>query len=280
MSSSAEPISDPQPPPTGQPSQQQEQDAILPENANATLYINNLNEKVKLPVLKQSLEALFSTYGKVLNVTAHANLRMRGQAFVSFNDVSVADQARKEVGGFPLYGKPMKIDFARNPSDAVVLDRNGDDEKAQEFQKHKKLRLERKKISRKENPIRRKAIEKKIREKKLAAGELKEGEELDQLGAATSGAGAKREDDRLPDEYLPPNKILFLQNIPDGVGKGELEAMFSVYPNYQEVQTIPGKSSIAFVEFSDIPSSASAREALNGYNFGGGDKLKITFARA
>jgi hypothetical protein len=32
---------------------------------------------------------------------------MRGQAFVSFRDKKSADQAKKDVNEFPLYGKPI-----------------------------------------------------------------------------------------------------------------------------------------------------------------------------
>ena len=42
-----------------------------------------------------------------MDVVAHSNLRMRGQAFVSFADPQVAKKAMKEVRGFPLYSKPM-----------------------------------------------------------------------------------------------------------------------------------------------------------------------------
>ena len=31
----------------------------------------------------------------------------------------------------------------------------------------------------------------------------------------------------MPDEYLPPNKILFLQNLPETVSKDQLTALFS-----------------------------------------------------
>jgi RNA recognition motif-containing protein len=31
----------------------------------------------------------------------------------------------------------------------------------------------------------------------------------------------------MPDEYLPPNKILFLQNLPESVTKDQLLALFS-----------------------------------------------------
>lgn len=31
----------------------------------------------------------------------------------------------------------------------------------------------------------------------------------------------------MPDEYLPPNKILFIQNLPDDITKERLETMFN-----------------------------------------------------
>ena len=60
-----------------------------------------------ITVLKASLRGLFKSYGEVLDVVAHKNLRMRGQAFVSFESTDIAQKAAKEVRGFPLYSKPM-----------------------------------------------------------------------------------------------------------------------------------------------------------------------------
>jgi len=60
-----------------------------------------------LLVMKKTLWGLFKTYGEVLDVVAHNNLRMRGQAFVSFPDAETAKRALREVQRFPLYSKPM-----------------------------------------------------------------------------------------------------------------------------------------------------------------------------
>ena len=57
--------------------------------------------------LKQSLKVLFKQYGRVLDVTAHRSVRMRGQAFVTIDSIKAAALAVKEVKGFPLYGRPM-----------------------------------------------------------------------------------------------------------------------------------------------------------------------------
>lgn len=79
----------------------------LPEGASEVVYVHNLNEKIKLDVMKQSLKVLFREYGRVLGVTAHANVRMRGQAFVTLDSKDAAAKAVHEVQKFPLYGKPM-----------------------------------------------------------------------------------------------------------------------------------------------------------------------------
>lgn len=105
-----------------QQEEEEEDDGTIPENATETLYLQNLNEKVQvkgellgryagmsltLLVMKQSLALLFKSYKPLLPIIMHGNIRMRGQAFVSFPDVETANRARKEVSRFPLYGRPM-----------------------------------------------------------------------------------------------------------------------------------------------------------------------------
>jgi len=230
-----------------------------PVQATETLYIQNLNEKIKIDVLKASLRGLFKNYGTVLDVVAHPNLRMRGQAFVSFESPEIASKALNEVKGFPLYSKPMQISFARTRSDAVVRELDEDN-----LETHKKERLERKRKARWNNPHRVKA-----RAKRAAA-------EAD--GAAPAPA-TKRPNVQMPDEYLPPNKILFLQNLPQDVTQAALIELFSQYPNLVEVRMIPTKKDIAFVEYADEGSAGVAKDALHNHKLDGEQKIKITFAR-
>lgn len=238
---------------------------------NETLYIQNLNERVKLPVLKQSLEALFSTYGKVLSVIAHANVRMRGQAFVSFKSQDTAAKAMREVNGFPLYGKAMRITFAKTKSDSVVRHLAGTEGDAA-LDAHKKARLAQKPITRRRNVLRQREMERK--RKAAAAGVPVEAVE------PRSASLARVQANQLPDEYLPPNKILFLQQIPSTTTREDLQNLFGTYPNLHEVRIVPGRSDIAFVEYNDIPSGVQAREATNGYTFPSGERLKVSYARA
>merc|ERR1711997_879236 len=70
---------------------------------NNTVYINNLNEKIKKVDLKKSLYAIFSQFGSILDIMAWKNLRMRGQAFVVYKEVTSATNAiRSMQGGFGL----------------------------------------------------------------------------------------------------------------------------------------------------------------------------------
>ena len=68
---------------------------------------------------------MFKTYGEVLDVVAHSNLRMRGQAFVSFASKDSASRALRDVQRFPLYSKPMvslvvNIDINAEPNGCLA----------------------------------------------------------------------------------------------------------------------------------------------------------------
>ncbi|PBP17752.1 RNA recognition domain-containing protein [Diplocarpon rosae] len=88
---------------------------------NATVYVRNLEERIKLPTISSSLKELFSEYGTVLDVVAKGNLKAKGQAFVVFDNVASAQQCIEEVQGFELFGKPMQLAFAKTRSDAFIL---------------------------------------------------------------------------------------------------------------------------------------------------------------
>lgn len=54
--------------------------SLLPPNE--TLYVNNINEKIKKDVLKKNLYMLFSQYGKVKKIVACKGIKMRGQVYM------------------------------------------------------------------------------------------------------------------------------------------------------------------------------------------------------
>lgn len=105
---------------------------------NKTLYVRNLDESIKLPILKQDLNTIFSQFGTVINVVAHKNIRMRGQAFIVFDDLGAAQKALGAVQEFPFHGKKMEVHYAKTQSDDTVKRERGEDA----LEQHKRQRLD------------------------------------------------------------------------------------------------------------------------------------------
>uniref|UniRef100_A0A1A8GBQ7 Myeloid/lymphoid or mixed-lineage leukemia (Trithorax homolog), translocated to, 4 n=1 Tax=Nothobranchius korthausae TaxID=1143690 RepID=A0A1A8GBQ7_9TELE len=86
---------------------------------NHTIYINNINDKVKKEELKRSLYALFSQFGQIVDIVAMKTEKMRGQAFVIFKELTAATNALRQLQGFPFYNKPMRIQYAKTDSEVI-----------------------------------------------------------------------------------------------------------------------------------------------------------------
>jgi RNA recognition motif-containing protein len=74
---------------------------------NTTLYINNLNDKINKDEIRSQLYALFTTYGKLIDVVATKTSKMRGQAFLVFTDLPSATAALRACDGMVFYNKPL-----------------------------------------------------------------------------------------------------------------------------------------------------------------------------
>lgn len=57
--------------------------------------------------LRAQLYALFSTYGKIIDVVAQKGAKKRGQAFVVFRDLAGATSALRSLDGELFYDKKM-----------------------------------------------------------------------------------------------------------------------------------------------------------------------------
>uniref|UniRef100_A0A3Q3G6Z6 Small nuclear ribonucleoprotein polypeptide B2 n=1 Tax=Labrus bergylta TaxID=56723 RepID=A0A3Q3G6Z6_9LABR len=104
---------------------------------NHTIYINNINDKVKKEEMKRSLYALFSQFGQILEVVAMKTMKMRGQAFVVFKELAASTNALRQLQGFPFYNKPMRIQYAKTDSEVIakVKGTYGDKEKKKDKKK-------------------------------------------------------------------------------------------------------------------------------------------------
>ena len=166
---------------------------------NHTVYINNLNEKIKKEDLKKSLYAIFSQFGQILDIVALKTLKMRGQAFVIFKEISSATNALRSMQGFPFYDKPMRINYSKTDSDMIAKMKGT-------FQ---------------ERP-------------KKAPGEAKKKSKKPKAGTGAAGAGAAGQGGV---DNAPPNQILFLTNLPTETNEMMLSMLFNQFPGFKEVPT-------------------------------------------
>ncbi|EIW69518.1 hypothetical protein TREMEDRAFT_24129, partial [Tremella mesenterica DSM 1558] len=72
-----------------------------------TLFITNLETKTKKIELRSQLYALFTPFGKVIDVVAKKHGGGRGQAFVVFEEQAAATAALRGLHGEPFYSKEL-----------------------------------------------------------------------------------------------------------------------------------------------------------------------------
>ena len=93
---------------------------LAPKHA---LYINNLNDKIKIPTIKRTLHAAFSQFGQITDIVMRNSYRLRGQAFVIYKDIESAAKALRTMQGFIFYDKPLRIQYAKTESDLITKQR-------------------------------------------------------------------------------------------------------------------------------------------------------------
>lgn len=211
---------------------------------NHTIYINNLNEKIKKDELKKSLYAIFSQFGQIMDIVALKTLKMRGQAFVIFKEISSATNALRTMQGFPFYDKPMRITYSKADSDVIA----------------------KMKGTFKERP-------KKPKPPKPAVSEEKKTKKQKNNASSESGNNSSSNAEQ------PPNQILFLTNLPEETNEMMLSMLFNQFPGFKEVRLVPNRHDIAFVEFASELQSSAAKEALQGFKITPTHAMKISFAK-
>lgn len=82
-----------------------------------TLYVRNLNDKVKVEEMRVNLYMLFSTYGEIVSVRMRSTQQLRGQAFIVFKEQFSSDSALSELQNLNIFGKSIIIEYARQKSD-------------------------------------------------------------------------------------------------------------------------------------------------------------------
>ncbi|EPS69668.1 hypothetical protein M569_05098 [Genlisea aurea] len=234
-----------------------EEELEAPEiHKNQTIYINNLNEKIKLDELKRSLNAVFSQFGKITEVLAFKTLKHKGQAWVVFEDVSSANSALRQMQGFPFYDKPMRIQYAKTKSDCIAK-ADGTFVPREKKRKHEDRGR-----------------------KKRDSHDAGRGQHLAFHHGAPplsqipfmGGRGGS-------DGPAPPNNILFVQNLPHQTTSMMLQMLFSQCQGFKEVRMVEAKPGIAFIEYENEMQSTVAMQGLQGFKITDDHPMLITYAK-
>uniref|UniRef100_A0A674DXF1 Small nuclear ribonucleoprotein polypeptide B2 n=1 Tax=Salmo trutta TaxID=8032 RepID=A0A674DXF1_SALTR len=211
---------------------------------NHTIYINNVNDKIKKDELKRSLYALFSQFGQVMDIVAMKTMKMRGQAFVVFKELASSTNALRQLQGFPFYNKPMRIQYAKTDSEVISKIRGTFGDKDKKKDRKKKAQDQVANVAKKPALVR-------------------------LVYDVTS--------QDVPDN--PPNYILFLNNLPEETNEMMLSMLFNQFPGFKEVRLVPGKHDISFVEFESEGQAGVAKDALQGFRITAQCAMKITYAK-
>ncbi|KAJ4466546.1 hypothetical protein J3R30DRAFT_3311057 [Lentinula aciculospora] len=251
---------------------------------NSTLYVNNLNDKVHKDELRLQLLALFTTYGKVIDVVASKGPKMKGQAFLVFNDLAGATTAMRACEGMIFYDKPMHIDYAKTKSYATS--RRDDPNfvppnaaNASSLIQNSALDNDKKRQRDADDEVGRQTK----REKAESDDEMEiDDDEDDDSGPQPNGGPAAGV---IPSQVDYPTSRLFCTNLPLEVTDSILSVLFQQYQGYQSTHVsmspTPNASGspvkMGQVIFDSAEFAAVAKEALDEYTLKKDWKMNVAF---
>ncbi|KAJ2793148.1 hypothetical protein H4R20_006628 [Coemansia guatemalensis] len=266
---------------------------------NQTLYIRNLNDKIQKEVLKHALYGLCIAYGRVLDIVALKTMKMRGQAFVAFDDITAATAALRQLNGRRIFGRPIQVEYALSKSNVVA--QNDGSYRFDEPHKHMSAAERKRALGlTKEQPTgddrgkRRQsddgsddghAAKRRVTEHEdnLGGQDSDESSEEEDIGPAAPAPPAANEEyaaaQDTDDGEASPSSTLFITNLPDNVSIDILAGLFQKYAGFQEVRPVPGRRNMAFVDYATVDSASAARNVLDGFKLSADQPMRVSFSR-
>ncbi|KAG0684325.1 U2 snRNP complex subunit msl1 [Pichia californica] len=86
--------------------------------ASHTLYISNLNSKIKPSKMKENLYILFSSYADIIEINYPCK-NQRGQGWVVVSSPDDADECVSKLEGFSIFDKPLNVNYAKKDSKSL-----------------------------------------------------------------------------------------------------------------------------------------------------------------
>jgi U2 small nuclear ribonucleoprotein B'' len=209
----------------------------------------------------------------VLDVRAVKSDHLRGQAWVVMSDVGDAVKAVREMDGFVMYGKELRVGFAKKESDVVVKARGG------VVEKREKRKL----------PSTKEIKAQKVRQAATTSSHPQSSTSailpyaIPPLPSAASSMFPPPPFP-FPPSLLPlpppiPNRILFVENLPPGISLSALSALFAPHAGHVESRLVPVRPGVAFVEWEDERRAGEAMAAMQGWKVEEGYEMRISYAK-
>ncbi|KAJ2083023.1 U2 small nuclear ribonucleoprotein B'' [Coemansia sp. RSA 988] len=264
---------------------------------NQTLYIRNLNDKIQKEVLKHALYGMCIAYGRVLDIVALKTMKMRGQAFVAFDDITAATAALRQLNGRRIFGRPIQVEYALSKSNMVA--QSDGSYRFDEPHKHMSAAERKRALGLiKEEPTgddRGKRRQSDDNSDGGHAAKRRVTDHGDSLGGQSSDESSEEEDigpaapapanenhvtaQDADDAEASPSTTLFITNLPDNVSIDILSGLFQKYAGFQEVRPVPGRHNMAFVDYATVDSASAARNVLDGFKLSADRPMRVAFSR-
>ena len=244
------------------------QDVVPP---NETLYVNNINEKIKPDLLRENLYYLFIQFGDVLEINIRKSKKMRGQAFIVYKEVNEATRAKISLDNFLFLGSRIRINYAKKKSDLILklkgLTKINDYQQQQIYMSRKRKRIAEYNNELNENETKKIGAEKN--------NKLKRKNEENNISNNKS-LSLKEED--IDGECLNENKILFVEGLNDEVNEKLIHYVFDKYKGLKDVRFFKGRG-FCFVEYDNEENAGTALLGLNNMKLTDKITMKISYAK-
>ncbi|KZT72518.1 RNA-binding domain-containing protein [Daedalea quercina L-15889] len=254
---------------------------------NATLYVHNLNDKVKKEELRTQLYALFTTYGRVVDIVAMKGSKMRGQAFLVFADLAGATAALRACEGIVFYDKPMRIEYAKTKSYATL--QREDPNFIPPTSVHAKSVA--RSNGRQTNGEKRQREDQMDEDGPQAKREKNDDEDGEEMEIEDDEEGSRQDTANASGMGVMPQVVnyqsarLLCTNLPQEVTDDVLSVLFQQYQGFQSTQVVQSptpdatgpKAKMAQVLFDSPELASVAKEALDGFTLKKGWVMSVAY---
>lgn len=86
--------------------------------ASHTLYLSNLNTKIKPHRMKENLYVLFTSFADVLEIN-YPRKNFRGQGWIVVTSPDDANECLAKLEGFDFFDQPLHVRYARKDSNII-----------------------------------------------------------------------------------------------------------------------------------------------------------------